>query len=129
MAYLRMWRKRKADINELLQSDSDDNPVMTKDDSDLTLPTSSDGGGCNADDNNTSDVLDFDMDIEMSKSDVELLNLEPDLEVKNLGDDLREWNTTHHTTHRSLNELFRILREHGHVLPKDAHITSHSTSH
>ncbi len=46
----------------------------------------------------------------MSDSDVEILNLEPDLQVESLGDDLREWATRHHITHRSLNELLHILR-------------------
>lgn len=123
MAYLRMWRKRKADINELLQSDDDnavtiDNAVMTNDREETT-----DDGGSNSDNHSTSvttDGSDFDTDIGMCDSDVEILNPEPEVLVRNIGDDLREWSTKHQITNRSLNELLQILRDHGHVLPKDA---------
>lgn len=124
MAYLRMWRKRKADINELLQSDDNnavtiDNAVTTND----REETINDDGGSNTDEHSTSvttDGTDFDTDTGMCDSDVEILNPEPEVEVRNLGDDLQEWSTRHQITNRSLNELLQILRDHGHVLPKDA---------
>ncbi|XDV31420.1 hypothetical protein PO909_034109 [Leuciscus waleckii] len=124
MAYLRMWRKRRADINELLQSDDDtavtiDDAVTTND----REETTNDDGGSNTDDHSisvTTDGSDFDTDIGMCDSDVEILNPEPEVQVRNIGDDLREWSTRHQITNRSLNELLQILRDHGHVLPKDA---------
>ncbi|MGL4898116.1 MAG: hypothetical protein ACRC31_06805 [Cetobacterium sp.] len=106
MAYLRMWRKRKADINELIQSENDD--VVTIDNAvtnDREETTNNDGGN-NTDDHSTivtTDGSDFDTDIGMCDSDVEILNPEPEAQVRNLGDDLREWSTRHQITNRSLN--------------------------
>ena len=124
MAYLRMWRKRRADINELLHSDEDtavtiDDAVTTND----REETTNDDGGSNTDDHSisvTTDGSDFDTDIGICESDVEILNPEPEVQVRNIGNDLREWSTRHQITNRSLNELLQILRDHGHVLPKDA---------
>ncbi|XP_038577421.1 uncharacterized protein LOC119904812 [Micropterus salmoides] len=94
-----MWRKRKADINELLQSDDNnavtiDNAVTTND----REETINDDGGSNADEHSTSvttDGTDFDTDTGMCDSDVEILNPEPEVEVRNLGDDLQETCTSH----------------------------------
>ncbi len=86
MAYLQMLRKRKADINELLLSDSEDNQV-TDTSNELNLPD--DVGHSTSD---TSDS-DFHTDIGMSNSDSEV---------------------------EIINELMHILKQHGHVLPKDA---------
>lgn len=93
-----------------------DNAVTTHDRDETT----NDDGGSNTDDHSTSvttDGSDFDTDIGMCDSDVENLSK---VQVRNLGDDLREWSTRHQITNRSLNELLQILRDHGHVLPKDA---------
>ncbi|XP_073722626.1 uncharacterized protein [Misgurnus anguillicaudatus] len=125
MAYLRMWRKRKADINELLQSDDDNNDVTIENAvmTNAREDTTNDDGGSSTDDQSTSVTTDgscFDTDIGLCDSDVEILNPEPEAQVSNLGKDLREWSTRHQISNRSLNELLQILRHHGHVLPKDA---------
>lgn len=103
MAYLGMWRKRKADINELLQSDNNNavtiyNAVTTND----REETTNDDGGSNTDDHSTSattDGSDFDTDIGMCDLDVEILNPEPEVQVRNIGNDLREWSTRHQITY------------------------------
>lgn len=123
MAYLRMWRKRKADMNELIQSENDNVVTIDNAVTNDREETTNDDGGNNTDDHSTivtTDGSDFDTDIGMCDSDVEILNPEPEAQVRNLGDDLREWSTRHQITNRSLNELLQMLRDHGHVLPKDS---------
>lgn len=105
MAYLKTWRKRKRELNQLLQdSDSEDSlpgiPNVFERDSQLE---------------NTDSLDSFSND---EKSDIE--NKQNDEVNLNLEDDLRQWATDHRETHRSVNQLLSILRQQGHTLPKGA---------
>lgn len=123
MAYLKAWRKRKAEMDLLLQSDTDDDHA-----SQSSVTVRSTGGLHNQADTtsiesinsatNSSDQSDFDTDVEYvsSDSEKEVLNDDAALDVPDLEENLRQWSTKNKTTKGSLNEL----RKQGHLLPKDA---------
>lgn len=111
MAYLKIWRKRKRELDQLLQdSDSDDSlpgiPNAFDSDSEPGSTISLDSLESCSDDNQES------ADLEHKQNDEEV-NV-------NLEDDLKQWATKNRETHRSVNELLSILIKQGHSLPMDA---------
>lgn len=130
MAYLKAWRKRKAEMDQFLHSDSDDDHESqrsVKDRSICGLHNQADSANSfeciySATESSTTDESDFDTDEENASSDSEkeVLNDDAELDVPDLEENLRQWFTKNKTTQRSLNELLTILRKQGHLLPKDA---------
>ncbi len=131
MAYLKVWRKRKAEMDLLLHSDTDDDHESQRSVTNRSAcglhnnqaDTTSNLESINsATDSLTTDESDFDTDVEYvsSDSEKEVLNDDAELDFPDLEDNLRQWSTKNKITQRSLNELLAILRKQGHLLPKDA---------
>ena len=124
-AYMRHWRKRKKEMDQLLQdSESDDDVPEMGNHSDIdNVPATR--NIYNVDSiPGTSESLDLDTDIDIDywATDTEQeINDEDEVQVAvNFEEELRQWAIKNKETHRSLNELLSILRKQGHLLPVDA---------
>lgn len=127
MSYLRAWRKRKQEMEQLLRDSGSDEDLLREDASgceDIPQTSSSSGDHIPRSISNSDsgpeplDWSDFDTDQEYCSTDSE--TEQPDEGGISFEEDLRQWAVHNKTTHRSLNELLLILRKQGHLLPLDA---------
>lgn len=129
MSYLRAWRKRKQEMEQLLRDSGSDEDLLREDASgseDVPQRSSSSGDHIPSSISNSDsgpeplDWSDFETDQEYCSTDSETEQPDEGHGGSSFEEDLRQWAVHNKTTHRSLNELLLILRKQGHLLPLDA---------
>ncbi|KAL7382570.1 hypothetical protein ABVT39_024430 [Epinephelus coioides] len=132
MSYLRAWRKRKREMEQLLRDSDSDEGLLGEDTSDCEdvpqTQSSSSGDHMPRSQSISSsdsgpeplDWSDFDTDKEYWSTDSDTEQHDEGHGGVSFEEDLRQWAVHNKTTHRSLNELLLILRKQGHLLPLDA---------
>ncbi len=129
-AYLKWWRKRKAEVQILAQSSGSDDeenlvPNVTPVNTQAASVSADDDTEVGSEDPATSlhhsdvELDDFgDLgDPSSSDSDTQSVDLEGNPPI--IEEQLAAWATKHQCSRAALNEMLEILRGHGHRLPKD----------
>ena len=120
--YLRQWRKRKAQIDELVQSSDDENQSEELNNGLTDASNEVEDSPPHNNAEGDADFLQFGYaDEYLLSSESEELDSNDEEENVDLASELNSWHTKHNcNTRESLNDLLCILRKQGHQLPKDA---------
>ncbi|MGL5101236.1 MAG: hypothetical protein ACRC6N_01530, partial [Plesiomonas sp.] len=116
--YLKNWRKVNSMVKKMAEDNSEEEFI-----DDQYMPELDDefDAGDYSRDQERYHVEDPDTEDEVLEETPEIADARLDGNRLDLCSDLADWTVTHNQTHKSLNDLLKILREHGHSeLPKDS---------
>ncbi len=118
--YLKNWRKINSMVNSLAEDDSDEDIFMGNE---FCAAAAADD-----DDDDDDEINPMDLDNDINPPAAEIHNDSEDDRFEEVSEhpddlcsDLADWAVTNNQTHKSINELLKILRKHGHhELPTDS---------